>query len=57
LPPLAVAATRKLARADLADLFAELGERSHEELMNVWFSAETQAAMRALVAELAARKG
>ncbi|HVC29314.1 MAG TPA: enoyl-CoA hydratase-related protein, partial [Gammaproteobacteria bacterium] len=57
LPPLAVAATRTLARADLAALFAELGERSHDDLMNVWFSTETQAAMRALVAELAARKG
>lgn len=57
LPPQAVAATRKLARADLAGLFDELGKRSHEDLMNVWFSAETQAAMRAMVARLAARKG
>ena len=56
LPQQAVAATRKLARADLVGLFDELGERSHEELMNVWFSAETQAAMRAMVAQLAARK-
>ena len=56
LPEQAVAATRKLARADLAALFTELGERSHEDLMNVWFSAETQAAMRAMVAQLAARK-
>lgn len=57
LPPQAVAATRKLARADLVQLFAQLGERSHEDLMDVWFSAETQNAMRALVAELAARRG
>ncbi len=57
LPPQAVAATRKLARTDLAGLFSEFGGRSHEELMQVWFSAETQAAMRALVAQLAARKG
>lgn len=56
LPPQAVAATRKLARADLAALFVELGQRSHEDLMNVWFSAETQAAMRAMLAQLAARK-
>lgn len=56
LPPQAVSATRKLARAGLAALFDELGERSHEDLMNVWFSAETQAAMRAMVAQLAARK-
>ncbi|MGH8279873.1 MAG: enoyl-CoA hydratase/isomerase family protein [Gammaproteobacteria bacterium] len=56
LPPQAVTATRKLVRADLAALFGELGQRSHEDLMNVWFSAETQQAMRAMLAELAARK-
>ena len=56
LPPRAVAVTRKLARANLAGLFAELGERSQDDLMDKWFSAETQAAMRALVAELASRK-
>lgn len=57
LPPQAVATTRKLARADLAALFEELGARSHDDLMNLWFSTETQAAMRALVEQLAARKG
>ena len=57
LPPRAVAATRNLMRADLIALFGELGARSHEDLMNVWFSDETQAAMRAMVAQLAARKG
>ncbi|HKV96674.1 MAG TPA: enoyl-CoA hydratase/isomerase family protein [Gammaproteobacteria bacterium] len=56
LPPQAVAATRQLARADLVESCTKLGERSHEDLMNVWFSAETQAAMRAMVARLAARK-
>lgn len=56
LPPRAVAATRKLARADLVALFSEHGDRSHADLMNVWFSGETQAAMRAMVAQLAARK-
>lgn len=56
LPSQAVAATRKLARADLAALFSEHGDRSHADLMNVWFSAETQAAMHAMVAQLAARK-
>lgn len=57
LPTQAVAATRKLVRADLTTLFAELGERSHADLMNLWFSAETQTAMRAMVEQLAARKG
>ncbi|MGH8283115.1 MAG: enoyl-CoA hydratase/isomerase family protein [Gammaproteobacteria bacterium] len=56
LPPQAVAATRKLARADLVELFSELGERSYDDLMNMWFSAETQTAMRAMVAQLSARK-
>lgn len=56
LPPQAVTATRKLARADLVALFSEHGDRSHADLMNVWFSSETQAAMRAMVAQLAARK-
>ena len=56
LPSQAVTATRKLARADLVALFSEHGDRSHADLMNVWFSAETQAAMHAMVAQLAARK-
>ena len=56
LPPGAVAATRKTARADLVAEFAELGSRSHEQLMQVWFSDETQAAMRKLVEQLHAKK-
>ncbi|MDE2090462.1 MAG: enoyl-CoA hydratase/isomerase family protein [Gammaproteobacteria bacterium] len=56
LPKTAATITRSQARADLVDIFAKLGDRSHDELMNRWFSAETQTAMRALVAELAARK-
>jgi Delta3-Delta2-enoyl-CoA isomerase len=56
LPPRAVAATRKLARADLAEIFTNLGDRSHDDLMDVWFSAETQNAMRMLVAELKCKK-
>lgn len=56
LPAQAVAATRNIVRADLVAQFDALAERSHDDLMNVWFSAETQAAMRALVAQLAARK-
>ena len=56
LPSQAMAATRKLARADLSAAVLQLGERSHADLMNVWFSSEAQAAMRAMVAELAARR-
>ncbi|HET7921871.1 MAG TPA: enoyl-CoA hydratase/isomerase family protein [Gammaproteobacteria bacterium] len=56
LPAAAVTATRALVRADLAAAFDTLAKASHEDLMRVWFSEETQTAMRALVAELAARK-
>ncbi len=55
LPPGAVVATRELARADLTALFDDLGA-AHEEINEVWFSTETQAAMRALVARLAAKR-
>ncbi|MGH8370052.1 MAG: enoyl-CoA hydratase/isomerase family protein [Gammaproteobacteria bacterium] len=56
LPSLAVVTTRNLVRADLVVLFEELGARSHDDLMNVWFSDETQSAMRRLVQQLAERK-
>ncbi|HET7651041.1 MAG TPA: enoyl-CoA hydratase/isomerase family protein [Gammaproteobacteria bacterium] len=56
LPPRAVAGTRRMARADLAKMFEDLSVRSHEQLVEVWFSEEGQGAMRALVAQLAARK-
>ena len=53
-PPAALAATRAVARADLHAAFAgfdgQLGAN-----VDAWFAAETQAAMRALVAKLAAR--
>lgn len=56
LPAQAVAATRRLVRSDLAAAIEELSERSHQDLVNVWFSDETQTAMRAMLAQLAARK-
>lgn len=56
LPPGALAATRELARADLMALFDGLGDAyAFDELNAAWFGAETQAAMRALVARLAAK--
>ncbi|MGH8373493.1 MAG: enoyl-CoA hydratase/isomerase family protein, partial [Gammaproteobacteria bacterium] len=57
LPAQAVTATRNIVRADLIAQFDALAARSHDDLMNIWFSEETQTAMRALVAQLAARKG
>lgn len=56
LPSTAVAATRRMVRADLLAEFETLGSRSHEQLMQVWFSDETQGAMRRLVEQLRARK-
>lgn len=56
LPPVALATTRRLARADLAALFADGSEAELGVLIDQWFSAETQGAMRALVERLAKRK-
>jgi enoyl-CoA hydratase/carnithine racemase len=56
LAPTAMAITRELARADFKKMFDELGGRTHEEMTKVWFSAESQASLRALLAQLAARK-
>jgi Delta3-Delta2-enoyl-CoA isomerase len=55
LPPQALAETRRLARADLVALFAE-NEAELSNLVDQWFSSETQGAMRALVERLAKRK-
>ncbi len=56
LPPLAMAETRRLTRADLVSLFVE-NEAELSDLVDQWFSSETQGAMRALVERLAKRKG
>ena len=56
LPRAALAATRALARADLAAMFESLNAELYERMNAAWFGAETQTAMRALVARLAERK-
>ncbi len=59
LPPRAMTATRRLARADLAALFED-NEKNEAEILGVldeWFSEETQRVMRELVERLAKRKG
>lgn len=53
LPPDALADTRKVARADLHTAFDGF-DGQVGAFVDAWFSAETQAAMRALVAKLAA---
>ncbi|HEY0515348.1 MAG TPA: enoyl-CoA hydratase/isomerase family protein [Thermoanaerobaculia bacterium] len=56
LPPNAMAATRRLARADLAALFEGDDEAEILLVLDEWFSAETQRVMRELVERLAKRK-
>lgn len=52
LPAVARAKTRVQARADLAAIFTWTRGREVEEVLEDWFSAETQAAMHALVDRL-----
>jgi enoyl-CoA hydratase/carnithine racemase len=52
LPPEAMGATRRLARAALASHFAEGNEEELAGLVDQWFSDETQGALRALVERL-----
>lgn len=57
LPPRAMAATRGLARADLAALFAEETGEEVEGVLEDWFSEETQRTLRELLERMAKRKG
>jgi enoyl-CoA hydratase/carnithine racemase len=52
LPPQSMSATRRLARAAVADIFADPTRLGIEEFADVWFGAETQATLQALVARL-----
>jgi 3,2-trans-enoyl-CoA isomerase len=56
MPAHAMHATRKALRADYATLFDSLGSTTRDEMTAVWFGAETQKALKDLVAQLAARK-
>jgi enoyl-CoA hydratase/carnithine racemase len=57
LPPRAMAATRDLARADLAALFEEETGAEVEGVLEDWFSEETQRTLRRLMEKLAKKKG
>jgi len=52
LPPKAVAATRRYARADLMALLGKFTAADYEMMNEAWFSGETQATMRKLVERL-----
>lgn len=56
LPPKAMSETRRAARRDLVALFEGADEGYLDELVDLWFSDETQAALTALVARLTGRK-
>lgn len=51
-PPLAMGETRRLARADLAAVFADPRALPAEEFLDGWFAQEAQAVLHALVARL-----
>jgi enoyl-CoA hydratase/carnithine racemase len=55
LPPQAMAITRRLVRADLVALF-EANEAELAGLVDMWFSPETQGALRGLVERLAKKR-
>jgi len=52
LPPHAMHETRRIARADLAGIFADPASFRVDAFVDGWFAAETQAALQALVARL-----
>lgn len=56
LPQTALRSTRAMARRGLAGSFAACDERALEPFLDEWFSAETQGALGAVVARLAAKK-
>jgi enoyl-CoA hydratase/carnithine racemase len=55
LPAHAMSGTRRLARADLAAIFADPGALPIEEFLDGWFAPEAQSVLRELVARLKSR--
>jgi enoyl-CoA hydratase/carnithine racemase len=56
LPPATLRNTRALVRRELADSFAACDARALEGFLDEWFGDEAQAALRAVVAKLSAKK-
>jgi Delta3-Delta2-enoyl-CoA isomerase len=57
LPPVALAATRRAARADLVGLFGEEIEGELDRVLESWFHPETQAVLKGVVERLMKKKG
>lgn len=55
LPRLAMTTTREMARTDLRDLFDDKSELGVEKFVDIWFSDDTQATLKALVDRLGSR--
>ncbi len=55
LPRLAMTTTREMARADLLEYFDDRSELGVEKFVDIWFSDETQATLKALVERLGSR--
>ena len=52
LPPVAMLETRRIARADLAAMFADSAALRVEDILEIWYAPEAQAVLQALVARL-----
>jgi enoyl-CoA hydratase/carnithine racemase len=52
LPRQAMCNTRRIARLDLADAFADTSKFAIDDFVDAWFSNESQSTLRALVAKL-----
>ena len=55
LPPEAMKETRRIARADLAAVFADAGSLHVDEILEIWYAPEAQSVLHALVARLKAK--
>jgi len=56
LPPVAMSETRRVARADIAAMFADAASLRVESILDQWFAPEAQAVLQALVARLKEKK-
>jgi enoyl-CoA hydratase/carnithine racemase len=55
LPPRAMAETRRFARADLAEAFADTSSMNTQHFVDGWFGEESQQVLQALVAKMKAK--
>ena len=57
LPPQSMSTTRRIARADFHEMFADAARMDIAGFVDGWFSAESQQTLQALVAKLKAKSG